>query len=288
MDNMLSKLKRLPKQEVVFLSLLFLLSIYGAIENFRIIKEDTTPFYYDVLDSYVLSERYYNLLSKGQFSRFVYEYIFNYNKDYPPVLIFQPFLFYPIFGVSEDTAAFSNILPLFVILFSTYFLGKRIKNCYVGVLSAIILFFIPGFLPFSRVYLPEFVLASLVTLSLALFLYSDFFENTKLSVLLGFIGGLGMLSKITYPLYVTPFIFIVLIKYVLSRKNKSQAIISKNQIRNILFSSFTFIIIISIWYLKNLFLVIKLYQSSDIYTIQQFDKRYFLDNIYTSAKFWIF
>ncbi|AJF61831.1 TPA: phospholipid carrier-dependent glycosyltransferase [Candidatus Woesearchaeota archaeon] len=231
-----------------FLVLVFLFGCYGAYVNYKVLQEDTTPFIYDILNSYVTSIDHYRFLQQGDIIGFINHYITKYSRDYPALYMFQTFPFYAIFGISEDAAAMSNTIYLFILLFSVYFIGKKMKNSYAGFLSASIVLFIPGVLSFSRVYLPDFGLAAFFLLSLALFLYSDFFRDRKYSILFGASAGLGMLIKYTFFVYIGVALFILYLRHL---KNEKKLLLTKQQRSNLMISLSIAVLFMLLWYPMN-------------------------------------
>lgn len=252
--KIIKKIKLLPKIEIIFLLILVIFSVYGSVENYIFIKKDNTPFITDMVMMYEISKIKYNRIKEQQISSFISEFDELVYPTYTeaPVTILQPIPFYFIFGVSEDTATFSNIIHLFILLFSVYFIGRKIRNPYTGFLSALVLFFIPATLPFSRSYIYIFALASFVTLSLCLFLYSDFFKKRNISIFLGLSIGLGMLTKPLFIFYFLPISSIFLIKYILYRRRCNARLFTKKQIINLCLSFFITLTLILSWYPNNM------------------------------------
>ena len=170
--------KKKTKENKILL-LLFLLCICFSFSNYLILTKDNTPFHYDILDSYLLSKKLYNSFTTFGVSGLFYSIANDYDKDYPILFILQPFPFFYVFGVFEDSAAFSNIPYIFILIFSTYFIGKELKNKKAGFIACLILLFISGILSFSRVYLPVFPLTSIFMLSVFIFLRTKNFKKTK-------------------------------------------------------------------------------------------------------------
>ena len=253
-----SKTESSSNLEKIFLILLFILSVFTIADNYLILEKDTTPFVYDMLNIYLLSKDYFEYVKEGNMEAIFYKFNKEYYHSYPPFLIFQSIPFYFLFGVSEDSASFSNSIHILLLLISTYLIGKRLENSYIGILSAIILLFIPGRISFSRVYLPDFALASFVALGVVFLLYSEFFYKTVYSVLFGITFGLGLLTKWNFFQYILPFMFIYAIDYFLKKNRNKTTVIEKKQIINILLSFVIIIVIIYPWYINNLPKLIKM------------------------------
>lgn len=111
------------KQNILFLSIIFLLFLYGSVETYMILIEDNIPLLENA--EYYTSVKYYNLVKNFKILDLINLYFFNYRHEYPPFIMLQTLPFYFLFVPSQDTAVLSNILNLFIILFSTYFIGKK-------------------------------------------------------------------------------------------------------------------------------------------------------------------
>jgi 4-amino-4-deoxy-L-arabinose transferase-like glycosyltransferase len=239
-------------EQAVFLIILFLLFLYGSVENYIILKADTVPSINDY--EFYTSLKYYDLISEGKIFELVRSYLFEYEHIYPPFMVLQPIPFYFFMGASQDTAAFSNILHIFILLFSTYFIGKKIKDSYAGLLSALVLLFMPVFLPISRIHTPDFPLASFYALSLMLLLYSDFYLKRIPSILLGVTLAFGMLSKWTFFIYVMPVFFTLFMRQVINKKFFKDF---KIKFRNFIVFLSVFTVFFGHWYLFNAAKIIK-------------------------------
>ncbi|MBT5424107.1 phospholipid carrier-dependent glycosyltransferase, partial [archaeon] len=241
--------KKKTKENKILL-LLFLLCICFSFSNYLILTKDNTPFHYDILDSYLLSKKLYNSFTTFGVSGLFYSIANDYDKDYPILFILQPFPFFYVFGVFEDSAAFSNIPYIFILIFSTYFIGKELKNKKAGFIACLILLFISGILSFSRVYLPVFPLTSIFMLSVFIFLRTKNFKKTNYSFGLGIIAALGLLIKYTFVLYLFPFVFSFLLENLITNIKKKNKLIEEIQIKNFFYFVCTFLTISILGYLS--------------------------------------
>ncbi|MFH2021232.1 MAG: glycosyltransferase family 39 protein [archaeon] len=239
---------------------MLVLCIYAVVQNYNILKQDSTIFYYDIADTYTISKSLYALFEKHDFKAFGEYYLNRYYKDYPPLIVFQPFPIYYVLGLSEDNASLSNIVHVCIILFSIFYLGKKVRDRKTGLLSALFLFSVPSFLPFSRVYLPDIALVSIFSLSTVVYYYSEFFSNTKYSLLFGAICGLGMLAKFTFFIYIIPLVFIGFI-YRFFQYKTCKKINSRQFIFNISISILACLAVMSIWYLPHGTLLLSIQQG---------------------------
>ncbi|NTV23546.1 MAG: hypothetical protein HGA85_04185 [Nanoarchaeota archaeon] len=186
----------IDKRAAVLIAAVF---IFCLAENLIILHYDKTPFSYDIADSYYVGQNFYKHIINLRLGDFFADYLFNYNKDYPPIFLFQPFVFYLLMGVSEDAAALSNSIPLFILIVSAYALAFKLYGRKAAVFAAVSIPLLPGFLAFSRVFLPDFAVAAYLTAYASFLVDSNGFRKNRMK--LGLLIAVGMLTKHTFALY---------------------------------------------------------------------------------------
>ncbi len=240
------------KFNIYFIILIFII-IFHAVFNYTILSIDNTYMVYDESNAHMFSLRIFNIIKSNPINLFYY--FMNDQSTYPPLMHLASTPYYILFGTSQDVAAFSNITFFIILIFATYGIGKTLFNKKVGLLSVIIVSFFPGIFAFSRVYMVDFPLISMVALSWCLLLKTNNFTNTKYSVLFGVSAGLGMLTKFTYFIYVLPY-FIFLLPWVSNFFGQSVDKISLKQKKvklfNLTLALITCLGISSFWYFFNL------------------------------------
>lgn len=122
-----------------------------------------------------------------------YRNIIMYDQDYPP-------LYYIISAVSRHffgiTFMFmTSTVFLILLIYSTYKIGKMVKDEINGLLSATIVSFYPIIFLSSRDFNLEIAQAAMVCLSLYFLMRSENFKNITYSILFGVVFALGMLVK---------------------------------------------------------------------------------------------
>jgi len=167
------------------------------------------------------------------------------NNYYPPFYHVSTVPFYIIFGNNYDSALLTNLFFLFILIVSSFFIGKKLYNDEAGLIISFIISTIPIHSLLMRDYLIDFSLSAMVTLGFVLLLYTENFENIKYSILFGITFGLGILTKWSYPIYI--FIPCCYSLYFFFRKNFYE---KKNytKIKNIVFPLFLAIITALPWY----------------------------------------
>lgn len=196
------------KRDYILLTILFL---FHSINNYIWLKIDTLPIRSDEAFHYLYSLRCFDILSHPT-SHFVLD-ILILNSKKPPFSHLPSALFYFIFGSQPDTAVLiHNTIPLFILIFSIYGIGRKLYNKNVGLLAALIITFFPIVFGQSRVFMVDLFSTAMVTLSIYLLILTNNFKNIKYSLLFGFVAGLGLLSKSFFIIFVIGPLFYVLFK----------------------------------------------------------------------------
>ena len=121
---------------------------------------------------------------------------------YPPLYPTIVALFYGLFGISVDVAQAVNFPAIAILLLATYGIAKRVLPPMQAALAGILVIFYPYMLWLSRETVIEYWLSSIVAVAIYVLYRTENFSNTKYCFLFGVICGLGMLTKITFVLYV--------------------------------------------------------------------------------------
>jgi len=236
-----------------YILILALLILFHSILNYLVLSIDNTYMIYDESNAYMFSLRIFNIIKSNPINLFYY--FMGDISSYPPLMHLASIPYYLLFGTPQDIAAFSNITFFIILILSTYGIGKELFNSKIGLLSAIMVSFFPSVFAFSRVYMVDFPLASMTTLSWYLLLKTNKFTNTKYSLFFGISAALGMLAKFTYFIYVFPyFVFLLIDMLCLSRKNNNRTILNKKKLilSNLILASVLFLTISFYWYFFNL------------------------------------
>ncbi len=246
--------------------ILMALCLFFSIGNFIVLMQDNTYIAYEVQDSYTRTKIMYSEITGNNFTGITQETKDEFRTEYPPLPHIIAILFYFLFGVSEDIMAFSLILFLFILLFSTYWTGRALFNAKVSIISAVLIGFFPAVIGHSRNFISDFPELSLIALSYMCFFRTRQLNDWKWSIVLGIAIGFGFLTKLTFPLFLLPMIIIGLSWLKISFKEKVQ----RKFIRNLLVSGITAAIISLPWYLFNISNVVDGY----IYDLTHYDSSY--------------
>ena len=163
---------------------------------------------------------------------------------YPPLFHLAAMPFYFMFGEGYDSAVLSNLLFLFILATSMFFIGKKIKNAEVGIFLAVITISAPGLNYLLYDYLIDYSLVAMVSLSYMFLLYSENFTKLGYSILFGISLGLSMLTKWTS-------IIFLLVPIYFSMKNFSKKKKWKKEFHKLIIPFIVAILLASTWYLPR-------------------------------------
>jgi 4-amino-4-deoxy-L-arabinose transferase-like glycosyltransferase len=122
----------------------------------------------------------------------------------------------PIFltvGRRTEAAFGVNIASMVILFAALYFIGSRLGNFRVGFLSIAFAGTMPLLYTLSRWFMVEYPLAAVVAVAYLLLISVHSHQGGKWRpILFGVLSGIGLLLKVTYPLYVLPFFLYVLLR----------------------------------------------------------------------------
>lgn len=187
----------------IILSLIFL---FHFANNFIVVRLNNAPLVLDSLEYFNNAEGFFRERN----------YLDNFR---PPLLSFLAFPAFLFAGASPKGAVlWVGGFSLFLLLLSTYLLAKEIHSKETGILSVLLLSNYPLIFGHSRSLTPDLILSACVTFSIFIMLKSDFLTTFKSSLALGIIWGLGMLAKVSCPLYMSAAFILLLVKNIKDNK----------------------------------------------------------------------
>jgi 4-amino-4-deoxy-L-arabinose transferase-like glycosyltransferase len=130
----------------------------------------------------------------------------------PPLIAVLPTPFYLVLGRRVHAAYLVNvaILPAFFCL--VYLVGRRLRNARTGLLAVYICATMPLLYGLSHWFLVEYSLAALVCLTVFLACLAVDRPDWRICGCLGITCGLGVLLKISFPVYVLPVLLYVCVR----------------------------------------------------------------------------
>ncbi len=200
-----------------------------------------------------------------------------------PLIAVMPVPFYLLFGKGYISALCVNLLFIFINSYYLYNLGAIISGRRVALLSVLILNLFPLVFGMSREFLVEYGLMTLVVMWFYYLLRSDCFENRKYSLVLGIVSGLGMLMKVSFPLYVIAPALFLCIKSVIKQKKLSGV-----SIVNFLMALIAGTLLAGVWYLKNFSYVMDFALTSGYGQVAEKYQMGAVFSLETILKYWLF
>lgn len=195
-----SRFSWLSRRALPLAGLLALLTVSSAL-NIYTIRRDTLPVVADASGYYRTSLAWYHLLQGGRLDELMRRMVRPNVR--PPFAQLVTVGIYGLTGDTSQTMARLSILPFFwLLLFSTYAIGARLKDRPTGLVAATLLACFPQVLGYSRIYWMDLPLAAMTALSILALLASRGFTRRWSSVLFGVTVGLGLMTKYTFPVFI--------------------------------------------------------------------------------------
>jgi 4-amino-4-deoxy-L-arabinose transferase-like glycosyltransferase len=230
------------KQIIVIL----LIIIFHAVNNYIWLRLNQRPIFDDDAFHSLAALKIAVILQHFSWSDFTRLISFPVVSFYPPFFHFCMAISNIIFGKSLISSVMTNIFFLAVLSGSLYYIGKKMGNKNIGVLSFFLVSMYPFVFGLSRTPFPDFALTAMVTFSLCCLIYTDDFTNSFFSLLFGFSLGLGMLTKQVFVFFiVTPLVFTILKLFFGKGMYKARAV-------NLSISFLTAFFLSGYWYISNL------------------------------------
>jgi hypothetical protein len=126
-----------------------------------------------------------------------------YYSDYPPLYRISAALILVIFGKNWILMnLINNTFYLLMLLAFLYLLGKKLKDDLTGILMMILVSLYPLTYGSYQMFLMDFPLMGLITMSLYFFYRSENFKNRFWSILFGIACGWGMMTKLQFGAFI--------------------------------------------------------------------------------------
>jgi 4-amino-4-deoxy-L-arabinose transferase-like glycosyltransferase len=127
-----------------------------------------------------------------------------------PLLTVLPTPFYILLGRRWHAAYLVNAVAMLLLLGAVYSIGRRYRSPRAGLVAAYITGTMPLLYGLSRWFLVEYALTALVAATIWFLLDWLEHERTGTALLLGVACGLGLLMKVSFPLFVLgPFLYVL-------------------------------------------------------------------------------
>lgn len=135
-------------------------------------------------------------------------------SDYrPPLLYLLTVPFYRLFGVNFDSAQYTNVALLALLLLLTFWLARRVTSEPLALLAVLLTGLLPMTAAMTRLFYIENLLTTLLLFNLLALLNCAGFTRRRWSLLWGVSLGLALLTKWTAPIYLLlPTLYTLLFK----------------------------------------------------------------------------
>jgi 4-amino-4-deoxy-L-arabinose transferase-like glycosyltransferase len=144
----------------------------------------------------------YDALSRGGIAGYISELnsVFGFKA---PLIAALPTPFYLIFGRRWHAAYLVNIASMALLFFAMYRIARRFLNTRAAVLSIAVAGTMPLLYGLARWFLVEYALTALVALAVYILIEGGL-EESRTALLFGCVCGLGLLLKVSFPVYILP------------------------------------------------------------------------------------
>ena len=227
-----------------YILLICILALHGAV-NFVWLAQDTSPPAWDPSGHLAQSLDYFDILTTGKLGN-----VFLESNRYPPLVYITTTPFYLMFGKSEDVACLSLMPYLAILIFSTYFLGRRMFNRTTGLLSAFLVSTYPVIFGLTRQYFLDLPLTSMAALGVLVLLQSKNLKSPKDFLSIGLIISLGTLTKIQYIVFLAGPLMVLFIDRLIKEKKKENNILKASV--EISLGIVGLALILSVWLIPNI------------------------------------
>lgn len=172
-----------------------------------------------------------------------------------PPLFYLTGAFTLLFGIDRNIVTLLNNQIYFaILLFGTYGAARRLGgDTTEGLLAAFLVSMFPTTFALSRILMPDFALAAMVSLSFYLFLLNKF-GRMKFSIICGIVFGLGFLTKQTYAVY-----FLLLLAHSVIKNYKDGKFKDRTFLVNFVLSLLVGLWLAVPWYIRDENLFFKTY-----------------------------
>ncbi len=187
--------------KVACLILLAAVIAFSVVNNLIWLRTDTRPPRWDEASYLTASLNYYGCLISGGVVAFTRCFL-TLSPSRPHLVPALAVPSYLLLGISTDSALRVNPLAFVLLILAVYGTGARLASPWSGLLAALLVSTYPGIFGFSRVFLLEFVHATLVASSLYLLLGTESFSHRGASLAFGALVGLGLLCRIFFPIFI--------------------------------------------------------------------------------------
>jgi glycosyltransferase involved in cell wall biosynthesis len=249
----------IPRLDMIILAGIILIVAVGGVIW---LQQDDYPPHWDMSQHLMNSYRYVDTLNEinhttdfNTLAHKVYHFFIGKDTYYPPFMYWLSVPFVVGFRRTMDGAVYTNIVPLIVLVFSLYGIGKKLWNRQTGLLAALVIVSYPFIASQFHEFQLDMPLLAMTSLAFYCLLASERFRHSGWSFFFGVISGLAMLTKWPLPAFLIGPVLYELIGRIreIKRGSHDQATYNYHELgRNIGLGFLGFILTAGPWYEKHL------------------------------------
>lgn len=172
------------------------------------------PIGWDNAEYLAQSIQYYNILNDRGIVPFL-KFFLTGGIPKAPLTMLVALPFHYVFGPDNLSALATHVIYLMVISILLFLIGRELHSSGLGLLSVIVFCLVPRVFLYARVFYVEFGLSAAVTLTIFLMTSAKHRWTRRNDLLLGVAVGIGLLCKVTYPIFaIGPFVVWLTNRYV--------------------------------------------------------------------------
>jgi 4-amino-4-deoxy-L-arabinose transferase-like glycosyltransferase len=142
------------------------------------------------------------------------------NQIKAPLICAMPTPIYALTGRNYRHALYLNVLLMPLMMIGVYAIARRYFSARAALLAVFVCGSLPQLYGLATWFMVEYGLAVFTVLAIAALIYSDDFRRTFWVVLFSAVCGLGLLQKITFPVFVALPAGYVLIRWIAAKQRK--------------------------------------------------------------------
>ena len=196
--------------------IIFSLILFHGINNYIWLQKNLIPPFWDESKHLIVTLKYLDSI-RASFN--ILEALWRIDSIYPPFFNVISLPIGLVWGSSLKELAMTNIIFLFILLFSVYKIGELFFDKNTGLLASFMVSMFPMVFGVSRMFLLDFSVTAMVALSIYLLIKTEYFSNRKDSIFFGISIGLGMLTKETFFIFLLGPLLYILYKVITLKPN---------------------------------------------------------------------
>ena len=212
-------IKNIAYHKYIYISIAAI-AVFYFINNLIWLKLNVYPHGPDEFSHLLIAQNFYNAIISGKIENLIAAFKLSTSAIWPPLFHFSAAGLCFISGSTAISPLLINLFCLLILLLSVYAIGYKLYNSNVGILATLLISFYPMVFRFSRFFGLDFAQLSIVSLSICLLVYTEYFTKRRLSLLFGISLGVGMLIKWTFILHLAGPLTCIILQAFLKREKE--------------------------------------------------------------------